>query len=130
MEVQVKVLSQVQKTFLRRKARLWTLLGRSKPGRERGLADTGAMVCTAGQDIVRAMWLQVDILAKTKMVVQGVQAHSVGGSGGGDISRGQNIIPDWGCHRGNQTADIITDVPGTAGGGVQGLLHQQKKGRC
>ena len=29
-----------------------------------------------------------------------------------------------------ETADIITDVPGTAGGGVQGLLHQQKKGRC
>ena len=101
MEVQVKVLSQVQKKFLRRKARLWTLLGRSKQGRERGLADTWAMVCTAGQDTVRAMWLQVDMLAKTKMVVRRVKAHSVGGSGGGDISRGQNIIPDFGCHRGN-----------------------------
>ena len=26
-----------------------------------------------------------------------------------------------------ETADIITDVPGTAGGGVQGLLHQQRE---
>ena len=60
MEVQVKVLSQVQKNFLGRKAWLWTQLGRSKPKREKGLADTGAMVSTEGLDTVRAMGLQVE----------------------------------------------------------------------
>ena len=60
MEVQVKVLSQVQKNFLGRKAWLWTQLGRSKPTREKELADEGAMVCTEGLDTVRAMGLQVE----------------------------------------------------------------------
>ena len=60
MEVQVKVLSQVQKNFLGRKAWLWTQLGRSKPTREKGLADTGGMACTEGLDTVRAMGLQLE----------------------------------------------------------------------
>ena len=68
MEVQVKVLSKVQKNFLGRKAWLWTQLGRSKPTREKGLADT-----------IMAMVLQVDMFAKTRLVVQ-------------------NIISDFVCH--------------------------------
>ena len=73
MGVQVKVLSQVQKQFLGRKARLWAQLGRSKPVRERGLADTGAMVCTAGLDTIKALGLQVNMLARTRLVVRGVK---------------------------------------------------------
>ena len=77
----MKVPCQVQKKFLGRKARLWTQLGRSNLARERGLAETGAMVCTEGLDTVSRMGLQVDVLAKMKMVVRDVKAHSVGGSG-------------------------------------------------
>ena len=46
------------------------------------------------------------------------QTHSVGCSSSGDINRGHNIILDFVCHRGNQTADIIMNVPATAGGGI------------
>ena len=44
MKVKVRVLSEVQKQFMGRKARWWTQLGRSEPVVERGLADTGAQV--------------------------------------------------------------------------------------
>ena len=73
MEVQVKVLSQVQKQFLGRRASLWTQLGRAKRGRRSALADTGAMVCTAGLDILGTMGIQKDMLAKTRMVLRGVK---------------------------------------------------------
>ena len=75
MEVQVKVLFKLQQKFLGRRASLWTKLGRSQPARERGLADTGAMVCTAWMDTARAMGLQVDI--QTKMVVRGVKRSNL-----------------------------------------------------
>ena len=41
--------------------------------RERGLADTGSMVCTAGLDTIKALGLQVNMLARTRLVVRGVK---------------------------------------------------------
>ena len=41
--------------------------------KEISLADTVAMVCTAGMDTLSAMGLQKDMLAKTEMVVRWVK---------------------------------------------------------
>ena len=94
MEVKVRVLYEVQKQFLGRKAKWWRQLGRSKPVGERGMADTGAQVCTAGLSTIEAMGLQVNMLAKTRLVVRGVkgsrltvlEAVAVEISAGGKIS--------------------------------------------
>ena len=48
-----------------------------KARKGKGLADMGAMVFTAGLDTVRAMGLQVDMLAKTRMVVRGVKGSNL-----------------------------------------------------
>ena len=48
MVLQVKVLSQVQKWFLGRRASLWSKFGDANPGKKVSLADMGPMVCSAG----------------------------------------------------------------------------------
>merc|ERR1719508_617764 len=73
LRVGVKVLSQVQKQFLKRDAKLWQQLGRATPAVERGLADTGAQVCTAGPGTMEALGLSISMLAKTKLKVRGVK---------------------------------------------------------
>ena len=73
MRVGVKVLTQVQKQFLRRDTKLWQQLGRTTPAIEHGLADTGAQVCTAGLGTMEALGLSHSMLAKTKLKVRGVK---------------------------------------------------------
>ena len=58
MEVKVEVLSQVQKQFVGRRANQWKKLGSAKAVKEMALADTGAMVCTAGLNMMDAMGIQ------------------------------------------------------------------------
>ena len=67
------MLSLVQNQFLGRRANLWTKLGRAKPVKEISLADTVAMVCTAGMDTLSAMGLLKEMLGKTKMVLRWVK---------------------------------------------------------
>ena len=73
MTVRVKVLSQVQKHFLKRKTWLWTRLGRATSIKEKSLKDKGAMVYLSDLETNRDMGLQVDMLAKTRVVVKGVK---------------------------------------------------------
>ena len=73
MQVGVKVLTQIQKQFLKRDAKLWQQLGRVTPAVERGLADTGAQVCTAGPGTMQALGLNSSMLARTKLKVRGVK---------------------------------------------------------
>ena len=56
----------------------------------KGLADTWTMVCTAERDIIRAMVLQVYMLPKTRLVLQGVKRSklSVLGAVAVEISSG------------------------------------------
>ena len=64
------MLSLVQNQFLGRRANLWTKLGRAKPVKEISLADTVAMVCTAGMD---TMGLLKEMLGKTMIVLRWVK---------------------------------------------------------
>ena len=73
MSFRVRVLSQVQKQFLGWKTDKWTRLGRANSIKERSLKDTGAMVCLVGMETIKAMALQVDLLAKTLTVIKGVK---------------------------------------------------------
>ena len=55
MTVMVKVLSQVQKHFLKRKSWLRTRLGRATSIKEKTLKDTGAMVCLSSLETIQEM---------------------------------------------------------------------------
>ena len=74
-EVQVKVLSQMKKQFMWRRASLWSKLGNTKPKKEVALADMGAMVCTTGLNMFGDLRLQKDVMTKTKMVVRDQCLH-------------------------------------------------------
>ena len=41
--------------------------------REKGLADSGAQVCTVGQEVVRALGLNSSMLGRTRLRVRGVK---------------------------------------------------------
>ena len=73
MRVGVKVLTQIQKQFLRRDTKLWQQLGRTQPAIEHGLSDSGAQVCTAGLETMEALGLSRSMLAKTRLRVRGVK---------------------------------------------------------
>ena len=52
---------------------MWQQLGRVTTAVERGLADTGAQVCTAGPGTMQALGLNSSMLARTKLKVRGVK---------------------------------------------------------
>ena len=52
----------MQKQFMRRRVSLWSKLGNAKPGMEVTLANAGAMVGSAGFNILGAMVIQRNML--------------------------------------------------------------------
>ena len=56
------------------------------------------------------------MLAKTRLVVRGVKRSRLRVLGAVVVE-----IPDFICHQGNQTADIVPHMPRAVGGGDRGL---------